>query len=100
MKGRGALGLFLAVPFFVLGYSMAPKEPKPASLVASNARNLWMLLAANIVGFYFAAHWAALSAGEWPKLMTGLIAAVPAGVGVALTSLLNTLVSADTKAML
>jgi len=77
---------------------MAPTAA--ASLKDRNARNLYMLLAANIAGFYLIAHSDAIGAGDWAKLATGWITAIPAGVGVALTGLLNSLVSSDTKARL
>jgi hypothetical protein len=60
---------------------MAPTAS--ASLKDRNARTLYSLLALNIAGFYLLAHLEAIGAGDWPKLATGWMSAVPAGVGVA-----------------
>jgi len=85
-------------PFSSVGHPMA--APSTSSLKDRNLRALYSLLALNIAAFYVIAHLDAISAGDWPKLASGWMAALPAGVGVALTGLLNSLASSDTKARL
>jgi len=68
------------------------------SLKDANAKTLFALLALNFAGFYLTAHTGAIGLGDWIKLATGWISALPAGAGVAATALLNTLVSSDAKA--
>ncbi len=71
-----------------------------SSLKDRNLRSLYSLLALNICAFFVLAHLEAITTGDWPKLANGWMAALPAGVGVALTGLLNSQVSSDTKTRL
>jgi hypothetical protein len=70
------------------------------SLKDRNARALYSLLAFNVAAFYALAHLDAIAAGDWAKVASGWTAMLPSGVGVALTGLLNNLISSDTKAKL
>lgn len=74
--------------------------PSTSSLKDRNLRALYSLLALNIAAFFALAHLEAIRTGDWPKLASGWMAVLPVGVGVALTALLNSLVTADTKARL
>ncbi len=71
-----------------------------SSLKDSNAKTLFALLALNIAAFYLLSHADAIAVGNWNKLANGWMTILPAGVGVALTGLINSLVSSDTKARL
>jgi hypothetical protein len=70
------------------------------SLKDGNSKTLLALLAFNVAGFYLLAHAQAITLGDWAKLATGWMSVLPAGVGVAVTGLVNSLVSSDTKARL
>jgi hypothetical protein len=86
------------IPFSVSGPQMGTAPA--SSLKERNGKVLYALLAANIVAFFMFMHWDAIAAQDWGKLASSIMAAVPAGVGVALTGFLNALVSAETKARL
>jgi hypothetical protein len=76
------------------------KSETATSFKDENAKTLFALAALNVVAFYLAAHAQAVSYGDWARLATGWMAALPAGVGVAVTGLLNNLADSETKARL
>jgi hypothetical protein len=78
---------------------MAPTTAA-SSLKDGNSKTLFALLALNVAAFFLVSHASAISIGDWAKLATGWMTALPAGVGVAVTGLLNSLVSSNTKARL
>jgi len=79
---------------------MADPVATGISLKDANAGALLAVLALNVAAFYLLQKSSAIGAGDWMKLATGWLAALPAGVGVALVGILNAQVSADMKARL
>ena len=71
--------------------------PSTSSLKDRNTKPLYSLLVLNGVLFWALAHQGDILARDWPKLANGWMAALPLA-GVALTGLLNSVISADMKA--
>jgi hypothetical protein len=78
----------------------SPSTKSVSSLKDANSKTLFALLVLNVAVFYVMAQTQGIGYGDWLKLATGWMVALPAGVGVAVTALLNSVVSGDTKARL
>lgn len=79
---------------------MAEAVAVEPALKDANAGRLVGVLALNVAAFYLIEKAGVIGAGEWAKLATGWITALPAGAAVALTGILNAQVTSKTKARL
>jgi len=70
----------------------------PASLKGQNSAGLYALMAANLALFYAAVQHDAILAGNWAETARQLGDALPAGIGLALTGVLNAQLSSEAKA--
>jgi len=69
-----------------------------ASLKGQNNAGLYTLMAANLAFFYGVVQHDAILAGNWAETGRRLAEAIPAGLGLALTAVLNAQLSAEAKA--
>lgn len=69
-----------------------------SSLKGQNSLGLYGLMAANLVVFYGVVQHDAIRAGDWVEAAKHLGEAIPAGLGIALTGVLNAQLSAEAKA--
>lgn len=68
------------------------------SLKGQNSAGLYALMAANLALFYGVVQHDAILAGDWAETASRLAEAIPAGLGLALTGLLNAQLPAEAKA--
>jgi hypothetical protein len=68
------------------------------SLKGQNSPGLYALMAANLAFFYGVVQHNVILAGNWAEIVGRLSGIVPAGVGIALTGVLNAQLPADAKA--
>jgi hypothetical protein len=79
---------------------MAEAAAAEPILKEANASRLAAVLAVNVAAYYLSQKSGDLAAGEWAKLATGWISALPAGAAVALTGILNAQITSTAKARL
>jgi hypothetical protein len=70
----------------------------PPSLKGQNSAGLYALMAANLALFYGAVQHDVVLQGNWAQVARDLSQAIPAGIGLALTGVLNAQLSPETKA--
>jgi hypothetical protein len=70
----------------------------PPSLKGQNSAGLYALMAANLAVFYGAVQHGTILQGNWAEAARNLGEAIPAGVGLALTGVLNAQLSPEAKA--
>jgi uncharacterized membrane protein len=70
------------------------------TLKEANASKLLTMLAINLAGFYLLQQAQAITLGEWGKLVSGLISALPAGAGLVIIGILDAQVTPNMKARL
>jgi hypothetical protein len=68
-----------------------------ASLKGQNSLGLYGLMAANLAVFYGVVQHDAILAGDWTEAVRRIGEVIPAGLGLALTGVLNAQLSAETK---
>ncbi len=69
-----------------------------ASLKGQNSLGLYALMAANLVVFFGVVQHDAILAGDWTEAVRRVGEVIPAGIGIALTSVLNAQIPPDAKA--
>ncbi|MEI9992070.1 MAG: hypothetical protein WDM86_18790 [Rhizomicrobium sp.] len=77
---------------------MAEAAVGSQTLNENNAKSLFAVLALNAAAFYLVEHAMAITVGDWIALATGWMSALPAGVGVVLTGILNAQIGDELKA--
>lgn len=70
------------------------------TLKDQNRAGLYTVMAANLALYFAFSRLSAISAGDWPALLSGWLAAAPAGLGLVIVGILNAQADAITKARL